>query len=416
MSNVLYISGFNSNGSNQSELRSILKSAVGIIASQRLYENLLKLELFNSYPPLIPIVPLVKSIDTIRELLKRGDVIVLASGDPFFFGIGRKLTDSFPDQKIIVSPEISSMQFAFARFTIPWDDASFVSLHGRSSKRLASKLLQHSKTFVFTDPMNSPDCIAQKLLDEYGEKAVSGYIIHVAEHLGFSTERLTSGTFTQIASQKFVDPNVMIILKCTIEKQMYPNFGLQEHEICHSRGLLTKNEVRAAAIHALRLPAKGVFWDVGAGSGSVGLEVARLFSELQVLAIEKKEEQWQNIKANKQKFAVWNMKLIQGEAPNALQKLASPDRVFIGGSGGNLKEIIEFCAEKLRLNGIIVVNAVISKTAQLAPEVLCSLGFDVEIREITVQRKSYPNGEVEMFNPIKIIVGRKKIQEQGNDQ
>lgn len=416
MSTVLYIFGFDPTSSKQSSLRSTLEASVGIIASKRLYENLLKLRLTESYPPLIPVVPLAKCIEITRELLKKGDVIVLASGDPFFFGIGRKLTESFPDQKTIVSPEISSMQLAFARFNLPWDDAWFVSLHGRSNKQLASKLLQHSKTFVLTDPKNSPDYIAHKLLEEYGEKAVSMYSMHVAEHLGFSSEQIFSGTFAQIASQKFADPNVMIIIKTRSKKQMYPDFGLQEHEICHSRGLLTKNEVRAAAIHALRLPARGVFWDVGAGSGSVGLEVARLHPELQVLAIEKKSEQWQNIKDNQKKFAVWNMRLIQGEAPDALQQLDNPDRVFIGGSGGNLKNIIEFCAEKLLINGIIVVNAVIKKTAKIAPEVLYSLGFEVEIREITVKRNNYPNGEIEMFNPIKIIVGHKKSQEPDDEQ
>ncbi len=408
MRTVLYIFGFDPTSSKQSSLRSALESSIGIIASKRLYENLLNLRLSDGYPPLIPVVPLAQCIETTRELLTEGDVIVLASGDPFFFGIGRKLTESFPDQKIIVSPQISSMQLAFSRFNIPWDDARFVSLHGRSDKQLASKLLHHPKTFVLTDPKNSPDYIALKLLEEYGEKTVSGYSIHVAEHLGFSSEKIFSGTFAQVASQKFADPNVMIIIKSGSKKQMYPNFGLQEYEICHSRGLLTKNEVRAAVIHALRLPAKGVFWDVGAGSGSVGLEVARLHSELQVLAIEKKSEQWQNIKNNQKKFAVWNMRRIQGEAPDALQQLDNPNRVFIGGSGGNLKNIIEICSEKLLINGIIVVNAVIEKTAKIAPEVLYSLGFDVEIREITVKRNTYPNGEIEKFNPIKIIVGQKK--------
>jgi precorrin-6Y C5,15-methyltransferase (decarboxylating) len=334
-----------------------------------------------------------------------------------FFGIGRKLTQSFPDQKIVVYPVLSSMQLAFARFNIPWDDTVFVSLHGRSNRALAVRLLNHAKTFILTDPVNSPDSIARKLLAECGEKAVSDFKIYVAEHLGFDSERLFSGNLTQIASQKFADPNVMIFTNFVAEMLPYPSFGLQEHEICHSRGLLTKNEVRAAAIHALRLPQKGIFWDVGAGSGSVGLEAARLFPELQVLAIEKKDEQWQNITANKNKFAVWNLSIIQGEAPVALQHLDKPDRVFIGGSGGNLKEILECCTEKLEENGIIVVNAVISTTAKIAPEILHILGFDVEIREIAVQRYSYPKGEIKKFNPIKIIVGQKKsLQESGNEQ
>ena len=417
MDSVLYIVGFDTTQNDQSLLRSVLKKSEIIVASKRLYEELEKLNMLDTLPSLIPVVPLAKSIESIRKSLKIGDVTVLASGDPLFFGIGRKLTQSFPDQKIVIYPVLSSMQQAFARFNIPWDDTSFVSLHGRSNKALAARLLTHSKTFILTDPINSPNSIARKLLAECGEKAISGFKIYVAEHLGFDSERLFSGNLTQIASQEFADPNVMIFTNHEPDKLTYPHFGLQEHEICHSRGLLTKNEVRAAAIHALRLPQKGVLWDVGAGSGSVGLEAARLFPELQVLSIEKKGEQWQNIVDNKQKFAVWNMKLIQGEAPDILQQLDNPDRVFIGGSGGNLKEIIKYCAEKLLKHGIVVVNAVISKTAKIAPEVLHTLGFDVEIREIAVQRSSYPKGEIEKFNPIKIIVGQKKSQqESGNEQ
>ncbi len=415
MDSVLYIIGFDSEHRDQSLLCSALETSVVIVASKRLYEELEELNVPDIIPPLIPVVPLVKSIDAIRESLKKGDVTVLASGDPLFFGIGRKLNEYFPDQKIIVYPALSSMQQAFARFNIPWDDAKFVSLHGRSNKCLASRLLRHSKTFVFTDPQNSPNRIAETLLSECGEKTVSDLMIYVAEHLGFQSERLVSGNVTQIASRKYAEPNVMIITKPQVAQQTYPNFGLLEQEICHSRGLITKNEVRAAAIHALRLPQNGVLWDVGAGSGSVGLEAARLIPHLQVFAIEKKGEQWQNIEANRNKFEVWNMKLIQGEAPVALEKLDNPDRIFIGGSGGNLKEIIEFCAAKLLHDGILVVNAVISKTAQIAPKVLHELGFDVEIREIAVQRSTYPESEKVKFNPIKIIVGRKPTQESGNE-
>jgi len=124
--------------------------------------------------------------------------------------------------------------------------------------------------------------------------------------------------------------------------------------------------------------------------------------------LKKEEEQWQNIEDNSKKFKAWNINLVKGAAPEALENLPAPDRVFVGGSGGNLQQILEFCAEKLLPEGVIVVNAVIEKTAKIAPDVLSSLGFNVEIREIAVQRYKYPEREKPgALIPIKIIVARK---------
>jgi len=271
--------------------------------------------------------------------------------------------------------------------------------------------------FLFTDPQNSPSIIADRLLAECGEQETSEILIHVAEHLGSSEERLFSGNIKETASESFVDPNVMILLNPACKKnRTYPPFGLHEKEIVHSRGLLTKNEVRAAAIHALRLPGKSILWDVGAGSGSVGLEAARLFPEMQVLSIEKDETQWQNIEANKKRFSAWNMELIRGQAPDVLTNLPSPARIFVGGSGGNLVQILKACTDCLLPEGIIVVNAVIEKTAKLAPQILHKFGFTVELKKISVQRFSYPENEKQVFNPITIIVGVKPMNKSGDDQ
>lgn len=415
MASVIHLIGCNAFPFDDTTLQPALKGSVAVVASKRFYEELGKQFSDNQLPTLIPVVPLKKCIEKIRESLGKGDVTVLASGDPLFFGIGRKLSLAFPDQDIRIHPALSSMQLAFARFTLPWDDAVFVSLHGRSNDRMATRLLKNPKTFVFTDPQNSPDVIASQLLAECGGENIANVRVHVAEHLGLEKERLFSGNLKETAAASFDNPNVMILLCNLHTTPAKPCFGLQEKEICHSRGLLTKNEVRAAAIHALRMPQTGVIWDVGAGSGSVGLELARLFPDTQVLAIEKEEEQWQNIVANRNTFAAWNLEIIKGMAPDALQGLPAPVRIFVGGSGGNLQQILEFCSGKLLSGGILVVTAVIEKTARLAPEILYKLGFKVEIREIAVQRFSYPEEEKLKFNPIKIIVAEKPMLESGDE-
>jgi precorrin-6B C5,15-methyltransferase / cobalt-precorrin-6B C5,C15-methyltransferase len=417
MASIIHIFGLDNTTRDYSKIQSVLKTSAAIVSGKRLYDELAEQFEDDALPQLIAVVPLTHCITSIKECLDQGDVVVLASGDPLFFGIGRRLIHSFPGHEIRVHPALSSMQLVFARFNLPWDDAEFVSLHGRGNEHLAARLLKHPKVFLFTDPANSPSTIAEKLLEECGEGTTADVTCHVGECLGSPVERLCSGTLSEIAAMHFADPNVMILLNPTAcsQSKKYPSFGLQEKEICHSRGLLTKNEVRAAAIHALRLPQDGVFWDVGAGSGSVGLEAARLFPDLHVLSIEKEEEQWQNIAQNKTKFRAWNMNLVKGDAPGALQHLPAPARVFIGGSGGNLQCILEVCAEKLLPGGIVVVNAVLEKTARLAPDILYRLGFDVEIRKIAVQRFRYPEEEKQHFNPIKIIVGSKPMQESGDE-
>jgi len=362
---------------------------------------------------LIPIAPVQDALQQAAHFLTEGDVVILATGDPLFFGIGRTLLQFFGPDRIAIYPALSSMQLAFSRFKIPWDDAKFLSLHGREIQNLAASTLAHDKIFLFTDRHSSPDRIAKSLLTECGSGINSEYIIHVAENLGMDNERLYTGSLSEIAEQSFSPLNVMILLRTkSSSSSIAPCFGLTEDEITHSRGLITKSEVRAASLYALRLPRQGVLWDVGAGSGSVGLEAARLFPELQVMAVEREEEQVENIQKNRERFQAWNLKIFHGSAMAILKDLPSPDRVFIGGSGGQLRDIIDHAAERLRPGGRIVVNAVLEKTAQEAPAYLHVQGLEVTLSEIKVSRRSYPEQQSQAMHPITIIVGRKKNTKQ----
>ena len=408
MTTVLHVRGVAEHRGKTSLRITDFAGSAALLASKRLYKSLLATVDSDNLPPLIPLVPFAKSMDTIKEVLQHGDVTVLASGDPLFYGIGRKLMELFPEQEIQFHPALSSLQLCFARFGIAWDDAEIVSLHGRDVALLAGKLLRPAKVFVFTDPLNSPDRIAERLLQECGMLACQNTTVHVAENLGSLSEQLFKGSVEETVTRAFQDPNVMILLTPETSSSVSYPFGLTEENIVHSRGLITKNEVRATVIHSLSLPKSGVLWDVGAGSGAVGLECARLFPALHVAAVEKKEEQWQNVEANRKKFRAWNLQLIKGAAPEALKELPDPDRIFIVGSGGNLEKILEDCAERLLPGGRIVVNAVISKTAELAPKVLYSQGFQVEIKTVSVGRKNYPHGEKQMFNSIDIIVATER--------
>jgi len=352
------------------------------------------------------ISPLYKALEKIAEIADSSKIAVLAGGDPLFFGIGRTLCKRFGRDSIQIYPAVSSMQKAFARFRIPWDDALFLSVHGRDPKGLAAKIGSRTKVFLLTDGKNSPDRIAANLLSSMGEKEAADCRIYVAEKLDLPDEHLTRGTPQEISGGIFSDLSVMIII--IPKKKRDCRFGLKEQEITHSRGLITKSEVRAATLHALRLPDSGVFWDIGAGSGSISIEAAGMLPNLEIYAVESKAEQMANILVNKAKFSTFALTPIHGIAPEALERLPNPDRVFIGGSGGNLKEILNCCAGRLKPNGIVVINGVLEKTRLQTPEILHRLGFEVAISTVMVSRSTYPEEHPVALNPIAIITGTRK--------
>ncbi|MBI5142555.1 MAG: precorrin-6y C5,15-methyltransferase (decarboxylating) subunit CbiE [Nitrospirae bacterium] len=373
----------------------------------------------NSQRPLIdgvaaaeifPVAPVQAAIEAVRKRLNISDVVVLASGDPLFFGIARRLIEEFGKHKVCVIPAVSSMQAAFARFRETWDDAAFISLHGRCMDNIVELLERNSKSFILTDPANNPAAIASRIADESAAK----FEIFVAERLGATDERLTAGRPDDIAQMSFAEPCVMIVKRldaADTESTRFPLFGLREDEIAHSRGLITKDEVRAAALHRLRLPERGVLWDIGAGSGSVSVEAARLSPRMEVFAIEKEPAEIANIRANIERFQASNIRLIEGEAPSALSALPHPDRVFIGGSGGQLAQIIEVVGKRLKPGGIVAVNAVIERTAEAAPKLLMAHGFRVETSKIAVSRTRWnaDGSATTELNPITIITGYSEL-------
>ena len=358
----------------------------------------------------LPIAPVEQALAAVAERLERTEVAVLASGDPLFFGIGRTLISRLGRERVVVHPALSSLQLACARFGEPWDDLAVVSLHGRPLGELGGRLLPHTRVFCFTDRVNSPAVVAQALraaCENLGDvELAASYTVRVAENLGLVDERLHVGTLAEIAAQEFGDLNVMLLSRPAVATDL-PVFGLTEAEISHSRGLITKDEVRGATLHSLRLPTEGVFWDIGAGSGSVAIEAARLAPGLCVHAVERNEVELANIRANCRAFGACNVVVVAGEAPEVLKDLPDPDRVFVGGSGGNLAAIIDHAASRLKAGGTIVVNGVIPATKEQAPALLHRAGLTVTISEISVSRRGYPDGEETIMNPIAIMVGRK---------
>ena len=360
----------------------------------------------------LPISPLAPALDGVRQALVSGDVGVLASGDPLFFGIGRRLLKEFCAEHLVILPALSTMQESCARFTLPWDDMKMVSLHGRKTLHVPGRLLGSEKTFVFTDRHNAPAHLAQQLIEYLelieDEPLLAQCRVHVAENLGATDERLFSGTLAEAATQDFAELNVLIVTRPPLAGEGIPVFGLTEEEIAHSRGLITKDEVRAVTLHGLRLPNIGVFWDLGAGSGSISVAAARMHPGLTIFAVDRHPVAFANVKKNIRQFGCYNIIPIQGEATEVLNNLPDPDRVFVGGSGGKLAEIIGRAADRLPIEGRMVVNGVIGQTVAEAPQCMALHGLRVDLTRVQIERTTFPETEPgKVLNPITVMTGRK---------
>ncbi|HEY9615597.1 MAG TPA: precorrin-6y C5,15-methyltransferase (decarboxylating) subunit CbiE [Microcoleaceae cyanobacterium] len=288
-------------------------------------------------------------------------IVILTSGDPLFFGLGRLLLAHFPAEHLTFHPHLSSVQLAFSRLKLPWQDTRFISIHGRSLDALIQALQQSTdKLAVLTDGTNTPAAIAA-LVESLN--LPSRYQIWVCENLGGSDERITEMSQISDDLPTFAPLNVVVLLRQT-EAMPSPQLdklailGLPDrefHSFSDRPGLMTKREVRILALGELALQPNQVVWDIGAGTGSVSVEIARLCPSSKIYAIERTTAGITLIQQNCQRLQVPNVIAIHGAAPAILASLPTPDRIFIGGSGGNLTTILDTCCDRLSPHGRIVL-------------------------------------------------------------
>jgi precorrin-6Y C5,15-methyltransferase (decarboxylating) len=328
-----------------------------------------------------------------------------------FFGIGERLVDALGSENVTILPNISSVAAAFARIKEPWNDVRVVSLHGRKNEsRLFKALENENKVAVFTDSLNTPQRIAARLI----EKDFVNFEICVLERLGNAAERYQWYPLPRAAGMNFLEPNLVILKR----RAMHPMptaklcLGAPDNWYDHPAGLITKAEVRALALAKLRLAPGHIFWDLGAGSGSIAIEAALFVKRGKIFAVEQDPARIEQIQNNQHRFGVRNLKIIQTVMPAGLSDLPHPDRIFIGGGGKNLKKIIETAAQSLKPDGIIVINAVLIPNVQIAVTTLRKLGFETDVIQIQVHRgREMPWGDrLEAQNPVWIISGIRKVE------
>ncbi|NJO44471.1 MAG: precorrin-6y C5,15-methyltransferase (decarboxylating) subunit CbiE [Oscillatoriales cyanobacterium RM2_1_1] len=289
-------------------------------------------------------------------------VALLVSGDPLFFGFGRLLLAQFPPEQLTFYPQVSSIQLAFNRLKVPWQDAQIISAHGRSSETLTQALRQRAeKIAVLTDNIHTPTAIAGLLLSL---DLATNYEFWVCENLGGVDEQIQQWEIEALQTQTFAPLNVVVLLyhfrdlQAPLDLNQLPRLGIPDslfHSYGDRPGLITKREVRTLVLGELALQPGQVVWDVGAGTGSVSIEIARLFPESMVYAVERTAAGTILIEQNIKRFQVNNVISIHGEAPKILHRLQSPQRIFVGGSGGNLSEVLGICSVRLQPGGVMVM-------------------------------------------------------------
>ncbi len=343
----------------------------------------------------------------IKENAGKKNIAVLASGDPLFYGIGSIVIKAVGRDLVKIYPNITSFGAAFAKIKESWHDARLISLHGRFDEgALGFALKTEKKIGILTDPVRSPSWLASFMI----KNNMENFSFFVLEKMGAENERVFHTTPREAVKIKFKDPNVVILLKDKENKGpcLFP--GMDEDFYDHEKGLITKPEVRAITISKLELKENHILWDLGAGSGSVAIESSLFIKKGKIFAVEKKSARIKQIKSNREKFQIWNLEVIKANLPEGLEKLPPPDRIFIGGGGQKLCNIIEKSAEFLKKDGIIVINTVLLQNMERPFDLLKKLGFNTDMIQVQINSASpMPWGErFKAQNPVWIIKAIKK--------
>ncbi len=344
----------------------------------------------------------------IQRWMQTRKVVVLASGDPLFFGIGSYLIQNLGAENVVIHPNVSSVAAAFARLKIPWHNAVILSLHGRRGyRRFLDAVRQSEPVAVLTDPDNHPGRLARLCLENH----IVDVQMCVLERLGTGQERQRWTELTRAVRMRFREPNLAVFRRIPKRDrtQKTLHLGLAEDNFDHENSVITKPEVRAIVLSKLQLADQHVLWDLGAGSGSIAVEAALFIRTGSIVAVEKDARRVEQIRSNGQRFGVENLKIVQADLPDGLSRLPRPDRIFIGGGGRQIRKIIREAAELLKPRGVLVVNTVLIASLEAANRELGKLGFDPDVVQVQINRgRAMPWGSrLAAENPVWIISGKK---------
>lgn len=344
----------------------------------------------------------------IRSLRDARDVCVALSGDTGFYSGAKKLAELLRELKPATLPGISSPQYLAARLGRPWQDFRLVSGHGVQCDVLA-ETLNHPAVLFLTGGGIEPAGIVQELCDAgLGDARVT-----VGERLSSPEERIVSDVAVDMANRgPFASPAVVLVENSRTFARAEAAPGIDDQDFIRGDVPMTKREIRVQALALMRVRPDSVVWDVGAGTGSVAVEAALLARRGRVFTVERLPEAQTLIRENRLKFGAYNLTSVIGLAPKALDGLPRPDIVFVGGSGGNLREILE-TALAMNPDARLVVSAIALETLTGALDALDKLAVpDVGVVQVTAARAVRRGGlrMLEGANPVYLIYGGGRVE------
>jgi precorrin-6Y C5,15-methyltransferase (decarboxylating) len=367
-------------------------------------------------PALAARLETTSSLEELVDRIERDahrDLVVLASGDPLFYGTARYVCGRLGKDRFEVVPHVSSMQLAFARVKESWEEAFLANLSGQSIERVIDRVRSSETVGLFTSEQWPPAAVARTLLEE----GIDSFQAYVCENLGSPDERVTQGSLADIAKDSFGPLNVMILVRKAraadkpgqVGRRLFGNPDESFLQSRPKRGLLTPAEVRSMALAELGLQIGSVVWDVGAGSGSVGLEAARIAREGRVYAIEMDPDDHRLIIANAERFAVNNLHAVLGRAPEAWADLPDPDAIYVGGSGRDVSMLVEEAWKRLKAGGRLVTSCNSIENLAAVHTMLRARSSDAAYWLVTIARgiEQLDRIRFESLNPIFLIAATK---------
>jgi precorrin-6Y C5,15-methyltransferase (decarboxylating) len=286
-------------------------------------------------------------------LARRGEpVCVLASGDPFFFGVGSLLTELVEADEFESFPQPSAFSLAASRLGWALQDCALISLHGRALERIIPHLQPRARVLALSWDGETPQRLASLLC----ARGLGDSRITVLERMGGAHERRRSSTAREFDARDVDALNTIALeVAAAVGERIPPRAPGLPDEWFENDGQLTRREMRALTFSALAPRPRELLWDVGAGSGSISIEWLLADPSLQAVAIERDSVRAARIRRNAAALGAPQLTLVEGAAPAALEGLPAPDAIFIG---GGIASAVEPCWAALKKGGRLVVNAV----------------------------------------------------------
>ena len=350
-------------------------------------------------------IKLAEIVEAIQKAKETDEVAVLVSGDVGFFSLAKTISGKLPECNCTRYCGISSLVYFASKLEMSWDDAKIVSMHGRF-QNLVAAVAHNEKVFSLTGGDNSPQALCKKLC-AHGLDEVQ---VYVGENLSYENEKITCGTAQELSQLEFPSLSVMMVLNDKANDFEYAVHGLDDELFMRSKVPMTKQEVRSVSMSKLQPKATDLIYDIGAGTGSCSIELALLAKKGKVWAFERNPVAVELLGKNKELFAVDNLEVVAGEALENIKAMPAPDCVFVGGSGGDLCDMLDVIYQKNPACRVVINAITIETLAEVAAYYNAHKDYELEVVNVFAARsKKLGNYNLMMAqNPVYVMTALKK--------